>query len=159
VTKPRHSETIRGMDSLSADHMIVIDMDGNLLEGQHRPATERFIHTQIYRARPDVLGIVHTHQTPATVFGVVGRPILPILHVESPLVAHGIPIYPSPELIETPALGDAVAQTLADYQVCHLQGHGIVTVAERSRRRPCTPSIWSASLTPTIWHRSSAHRA
>jgi ribulose-5-phosphate 4-epimerase/fuculose-1-phosphate aldolase len=51
------------------------------------------------------------------------------LHVESPLVARGVPIYPSPELIETPELGDAVAKTLADYPVCHLQGHGIVTVA------------------------------
>ena len=130
VTKPRHSETIRGMDTLSAEQMIVIDLDGNLLEGQDRPATERFIHTQIYRARPDVLAIVHTHQTLATVFGIVGRPILPILHVEAPLVARGIPMYPSPVLIETPELGDALARTLADYPVCHLQGHGIVTVAE-----------------------------
>jgi L-ribulose-5-phosphate 4-epimerase len=129
VTKPRHSETIRGMDRLSAEQMIVIDLDGDLLEGQDGAAKERFIHTQIYKARPDVLGVVHTHQTLATIFGVVGRPILPILHVEAPLVARGIPIYPSPELIETPELGDAVARTLGDGAVCHLQGHGIVTAA------------------------------
>jgi ribulose-5-phosphate 4-epimerase/fuculose-1-phosphate aldolase len=129
ITKPRHSEKIRGMDTLTPEQMIVMDLDGNLLDGAEPAAKERFIHTQIYKARPDVLGVVHTHQTLATVFGSVGRPILPILHVEAPLVARGIPIYPSPELIESPEFGDAVAATLADYPVCHLQGHGIVTVA------------------------------
>jgi L-ribulose-5-phosphate 4-epimerase len=129
VTKPRHSETIRGMDSLTAEQTIVINLDGDLVEGEDGAAKERFIHTQIYKARPDVMGVVHTHQTLATIFGVVGKPILPVLHVESPLVARGIPIYPSPELIETPELGDAVAATLSDHPVCHLQGHGIVTAA------------------------------
>lgn len=128
VTKPRHSVRIRGMTRLRADQMIRVDLDGRLVEGEDPPAKEVLIHTAIYRARPDVGGVVHTHQTLATIFGVVGRPILPLLHVEAPLVARGIPIYPSPELIDTPERGDAVAQVLGDFPVCHLQGHGIVTV-------------------------------
>ncbi len=128
VIKPRHSERIKGMNRLTAEQMVVIDLDGNLLEGDDPPPSERFIHTGIYKARPDVGGVVHTHQTLATLFGVVGREILPILHVEAPLVKRGVPTYPSPELIESAELGDAVAASLADFPACHLQGHGIVTV-------------------------------
>jgi L-ribulose-5-phosphate 4-epimerase len=128
LTKPRHSTRIKGMTKLRPEQMIQVDLDGKLVEGEDPPAKEVLIHTAIYRARPDVGGVVHTHQTLATIFGVVGRPILPLLHVEAPLVGRGIPIYPSPELIDTPERGDAVAQVLADFPVCHLQGHGIVTV-------------------------------
>ena len=132
VTKPRHSTRIKGMTRLRAEQMIVVDLDGKLVEGdaENPPAKEVLIHTAIYRARPDVGGVVHTHQTLATIFGVVGRPILPLLHVEAPLVGRGIPIYPSPELIDTPERGDAVAQVLGEFPVCHLQGHGIVTIGE-----------------------------
>jgi L-fuculose-phosphate aldolase len=117
------------MGTLSAEQIVEIDLDGNLVDGADPPPGERFIHTEIYRARPDVGGIVHTHQTLSTMFGVTERPILPLLHVEAPLVARGIPIYPSPELVHDPERGAAVAAALGDYPLCHLQGHGIVTVA------------------------------
>ncbi len=129
LIKPRHSEQIRAMGQITSDEIAVIDLDGNMVAGTHHPPGERFIHTEIYRARPDVGGIVHTHQTLATMFGVMQREILPLLHVEAPLVARGIPTYPSPELIHDPERGAAVAAALGDYPVCHLQGHGVVTVA------------------------------
>jgi L-ribulose-5-phosphate 4-epimerase len=130
LIKPRHSETMRALGELTPDRIVTVDLDGRVVAGSERPPSEQFIHTAIYRARPDVGGVVHTHQTLATAFGIVGREILPILHVESPLVARPIPIYPSPELITSSELGDAVAAALGDHQVCHLQGHGIVTVAQ-----------------------------
>jgi L-ribulose-5-phosphate 4-epimerase len=128
LIKARHSEKIHGLDQLSADQIVTVDLDGRQIGGGDPPPSERYIHTGIYRARPDVGGVVHTHQMLATVFGSVGREILPILHVEAPLVARGIPIYPSPELVNTIELGDAVAAALGNASVCHLQGHGIVTV-------------------------------
>ena len=130
LIKPRHSETMRVPGDLSPERVVVVDLDGNQIEGDEYPPSERYIHTAIYRARPDVGGVVHTHQVYATAFGSVGRELLPILHVEAPLVERGIPIYPSPELINTPELGDAVARVLGDYPVGHLQGHGIVAVGE-----------------------------
>jgi L-ribulose-5-phosphate 4-epimerase len=129
IIKPRHSMSVHGMGDLGPEQMVVIDLEGNQLEGDDPPPGERFIHTEIYKARPDVMGIVHTHQTMSTIFGIVSRPILPILHVEGPLVARGIPIYPSPELVSTPEQGAALAQALGDYALGHLQGHGIVTVS------------------------------
>jgi ribulose-5-phosphate 4-epimerase/fuculose-1-phosphate aldolase len=129
IIKPRHSMSVHGMGDLGPEQMVVIDLEGKQLEGDDPPPGERFIHTEIYKARPDVMGVVHTHQTMSTIFGIVSRPILPILHVEGPLVARGIPIYPSPELVSTPEQGAALAQALGDYALGHLQGHGIVTVS------------------------------
>src|SRR5262249_13657623 len=97
LIKPRHSQTVHGLGSITPDQVVTIDLDGNQVGAGEPPPGERFIHTEIYRARPDVGGIVHTHQLLSTIFGIVGREILPILHVESPLVARGIPTYPSPE--------------------------------------------------------------
>jgi ribulose-5-phosphate 4-epimerase/fuculose-1-phosphate aldolase len=119
------------MDTMRADDMVVIDLSGKLVRGEHEPPSERFIHTEIYRARPNVTSVVHTHQPMATLLGVVGLPILPLLHVESPVVERQpVPTFACAELIVSPEQGARVSEALGDHRVCHLQGHGIVSVAD-----------------------------
>jgi ribulose-5-phosphate 4-epimerase/fuculose-1-phosphate aldolase len=131
LIKPKHSPRIRGMDTMRPEDMVVIDLSGKLLEGEDEPPSERFIHTEIYRARPDVISVVHTHQPMATLLGIVGLPILPLLHVESVVVERQpIPTFACAELIVSSEQGAGVAQALGDHRVCHLQGHGIVSVAD-----------------------------
>jgi L-ribulose-5-phosphate 4-epimerase len=138
LIKPKHSPRVRGMDTMRPNDMVVIDLAGNLLEGDLEPPSERFIHTEIYRARPEVASVVHTHQPMATLMGIVGMPILPLLHLESPLVERQpVPTFPCAELIVSFELGRRVAEALSDHAVCHLQGHGIVSVG---------PSIQEATL-------------
>src|SRR5207253_11271899 len=124
VVKPKHSVDIRGMDRMTADDMILVDLDGRQLDGDYGPPAEVFIHTEIYRARPEVLAVVHTHQPMATIAGVYGLPILPVLHIESPLVEHPVPTWPSARMVVTPELGRDLARALGSHNVCHLQGHG-----------------------------------
>jgi len=129
LIKPKHSPKVRGMDTMRAEDMSVIDLDGQLVEGEHEPPSERFIHTEIYRARPDVVSVVHTHQPMATLLGIVELPILPLLHVESVVVEQQpVPIFACAELIVSSLQGRRVAQALGQHRVCHLQGHGIVSV-------------------------------
>jgi L-ribulose-5-phosphate 4-epimerase len=128
LIKPRHSLKVRAMDRVAPEDMIVIDLEGNVLEGAG-PPSELFIHTCIYRARPDVLSIVHTHQFMATVMGVAAAPILPILHVEAPLVERGVPIWPCAKLVTDNELGTQLAEAVGDHAVAILQGHGIVSMA------------------------------
>ncbi len=131
LIKPKHSPRIRGMDRMGPSDMVVIDLSGKLVEGDHEPPSERFIHTEIYRARPDVNSVVHTHQPMSTLLGIVNLPILPLLHVESLVVEkQPIPIFACAELIVSSEQGAGVAQALGDHRVCHLQGHGIVSVAD-----------------------------
>lgn len=129
LIKPRHSLRIRSQDRLTPDDMVVIDLDGNLVEGTDGPPGERFIHTCIYRARPDVHAVVHTHQPMATVMGIGSAPIQPILHVQSGLVERPVPIWPCAKLVTDNALGQALAKALGDHAVVHLQGHGITSAA------------------------------
>lgn len=130
LIKPKHSPTVRRLDDMTPERMVAIDLDGNLLEGEEQPPSERFIHTEIYRARPDVGSVVHTHQPMATLCGIVGLPILPILHVQAPLVERPVPTYPHAILITDAELGRGVAAALGEDPVCHLQGHGIVAVGQ-----------------------------
>lgn len=131
VVKPKHSPRIRGMHRLTGEQMVVVDMDGQLVEGEDPPPAEVYIHTEIYRARSDVQAVVHTHQRAATLMGVIGKPILPITHVESTFVGpDGIPTWPCPLLVTSPTRGAELAAALGDASYCHLQGHGIVSVAD-----------------------------
>ncbi len=133
LIKPRHSLRIRSQDRLTPDDMVIIDIDGAPISGTDAPPSERFIHTSIYKARPDVISVIHTHQPMATIMGVAGAPILPILHVPSPLVEHGVPLWPHAQLVTDAAMGDDLARTMGDHPVAILQGHGMVTAATTVR--------------------------
>jgi len=139
VIKPKHSRTVRSPGELGPGDMIVIDLDGNLVEGSDAPPAECFIHTEIYRARPDVQAVVHTHQRAATLLGVVGADLLPVLHVPAVLTDGGaMPTWPCPLLVTDCGLGRQLAGSLGTAGLCHLQGHGIVSVAADIRRATVT---------------------
>lgn len=135
IIKPKHSPRIRGLGDLKPEDMVVIDLDGAVLEASgagagERPPAECFIHTEIYRARPDVTAVVHTHQPAGTTLGVIGADLLPVLHVPSVLADGGdIGTWPCPLLVTGPDLGRELAAALGGRRLCHLQGHGVVSVA------------------------------
>jgi ribulose-5-phosphate 4-epimerase/fuculose-1-phosphate aldolase len=132
LIKPKHSPRVRGLDTMRPQDMVLIDLQGRRLGGHggEEPPSERFIHTEIYKARPDVRAVVHTHQPMATLLGIVGLDILPLLHVESTVLQQRpVPTFPCAELVTTAELGAALAVALGSHRVCHLQGHGIVSVA------------------------------
>lgn len=139
VIKPKHSTTVRSPGVLGPDDMIVIDLDGTLIEGEDPPPSECRIHTEIYRARPDVGAVVHTHQPAATLLGVMGADLLPVLHVPAVLTDGGtMPTWACPLLVTTPELGRKLAAALGTAGLCHLQGHGIVSAAADIRRATVT---------------------
>lgn len=128
IIKPKHSRRVMSPAALGPDDMVVIDLDGNLLEGNQAPPSEVFLHTEIYRARPDVQSVVHTHQRAATLLGVIGADLLPVLHVPAVLTDGGtVAAWPCPLLVTSPELGSKLAAELGGGKLCHLQGHGIVS--------------------------------
>lgn len=129
VIKPKHSPTVTGMDKLEGRHMVVVDDSGTLREGGEAPPAEVFIHTEIYRVRPDVQAIVHTHQPAATALGLVPAPLKPLLHIPSSYVSEpDVGLWPCPLLVTDPQLGRQLADALGGRNFCHLQGHGIVAL-------------------------------
>jgi HCOMODA/2-hydroxy-3-carboxy-muconic semialdehyde decarboxylase len=113
------------------------DREGQPVDAQGRtPYLERFIHSEIYKANPEVMSVVHTHSPSVIPFGVVKTALRPIYHMSSFLGA-GVPIFeirdaagPATDmLIRTPALGAALAKSLGGAAVGLLRGHGNVVVA------------------------------
>jgi ribulose-5-phosphate 4-epimerase/fuculose-1-phosphate aldolase len=97
-------------------------------------SVERFIHGEIYRSRPDVMAIVHSHAAPLILFSVIKAPLRPLYHVAS-FLEDGAPIFDIRDaagmtdlLIRTPELGRSLAQTLADKSVVLMRGHGATIV-------------------------------
>jgi L-ribulose-5-phosphate 4-epimerase len=66
-------------ETLTEDKMVVVDLQGKVVEGTLKPSSDVFAHVYVYRHRPDVGGVVHTHSTFATAFAALGRPIPPSL--------------------------------------------------------------------------------
>lgn len=62
-------------EKLSPDNMVVVDMDGNVVEGSFRPSTDTPTHIELYKAFPEIGGVTHTHSTYATAFAQAGKPI------------------------------------------------------------------------------------
>ena len=108
----------------------------------HPTYTERFIHGQIYRARPDVAGIVHCHAPELIPYGAGGIPLRPIYHMagfqgEAPLPVFEIRDEFGPDtdmLIRTKAQGQSLARSLGDRPIVLMRGHG-ATIAATSVRQ------------------------
>jgi len=64
---------------MSAEDVMIIDMDGNIVEGDRNPSIEHPLHLAIYRARPDVNAVVHTHSIYASALAVLQEPLPPII--------------------------------------------------------------------------------
>lgn len=113
---------------LTVGDLLVVDLDGNVIEGDNPPPAETAIHTGVYRARPDVNMVCHGHPTASTSFSMVDAPLIPMRHFffEYPT---GVAIHPDPSHIRSREQGDAVAQTLGAAGACLLRSHGTVVVA------------------------------
>lgn len=117
-----------GLEEVTPDDLLLVDLDGKVLRGKHPRHSEVFIHSEILRARPDVGAVVHTHPVHATVFSSLGVPLRPITHEACNFVPPDVPRFTeTSDLIVTPELGRAVAQAIGDRPGLFLVSHGIVT--------------------------------
>lgn len=127
---------------VTAADILEHDPDGEPIDPQGRtPYLERFIHSEIYRARPEVQAIVHSHSPAVIPFGVMaGASLRPIYHMSS-FLGSGVPVFeirdaggPATDmLIRTAPLGAAFAKSLGQAAVGLLRGHGNVVVGSSIR--------------------------
>jgi ribulose-5-phosphate 4-epimerase/fuculose-1-phosphate aldolase len=121
---------------VTAADIIEYDLDTNPVGGNRSDGySERFIHGEIYKTRPDVMAIVHFHAPEVIPFGVSNVPLRPVFHMAA-FLGEGVPVFEIRDsggvtdmLIRTPALGRALAQTLADKPAALMRGHGAVVTA------------------------------
>lgn len=119
---------------VSADDILEYDLDSNPLNGEGRAQyRERFIHGEIYRARPDVQAIVHSHSPAVVPFSISSVALRPVFHMAA-FVSQGVPVFDGTRdrsrhlLIESPELGRALAAKLAMKPAILIRGHGVAVV-------------------------------
>lgn len=112
--------------TLTAADIVAIDLDGQLQEGTARPPLEFPLHGEIYRARPDVNAVLHTHPKWSTLLTMVGEPFRPVFPQGALLGA--IPVLDSPLSINTRDMGERVAAALGAGPAVLLKSHGGVVV-------------------------------
>jgi ribulose-5-phosphate 4-epimerase/fuculose-1-phosphate aldolase len=122
---------------VTSSDIMEFDREGNAVDPQERAVyLERFIHSEIYKAHPEVRAVVHSHSPAVIPFGVTSVPLRPIFHLSSFLTG-GVPVFEIREaggpatdmLIRTPELGASLSRTLGAAPVALMRGHGDVVVA------------------------------
>jgi L-fuculose-phosphate aldolase len=112
--------------ALTADDVIAIDMDGKPVDGDVVPPMEFHIHTEIYRRRPDVNAVAHTHPVWSTLFSMTGQKVEPVTMQAA--VMGPIQLFGKTASINQKALAEELAAALGPHRVVMLKSHGAVVV-------------------------------
>jgi ribulose-5-phosphate 4-epimerase/fuculose-1-phosphate aldolase len=126
---PSHASIGPSQVGIGPSHAGIGPSHGEVARHAGRPPLEVFIHAEIYRARPDVHAILHTHSELAVLFTLAETCLRP-MKASAVRWASGIPIHADPTLIRTPRQGRELAQTLGPHHAALLRAHGGVIVAE-----------------------------
>jgi len=128
-------------ETVQPEDILEYDLDSQPLDPRGRESvSERFIHSEIYRARPDVMSVVHNHSPSVIPFSVTGVKMRALFHMAS-FVGDGLPVFEIRKvqkgtdlLVRNPGLGKALARTLGAKAAALMRGHGSVTVGENLQR-------------------------
>jgi len=114
-------------EDLRPEHFVVLDLEGRVVEGALKPSSDTASHLYIYRHRPDVHGIVHTHSSYATAFAALGRPIPVCLTAIADEFGGPIPCAGF-ALIGGEEIGRQVVEHIGSSPAVLLKNHGVFTV-------------------------------
>ncbi len=123
--------TSRG--EVDTSSMLVVDYDGNVLEGDGQPPSETAIHLAILKARPDVNSVLHCHMELSIAFTMMQGVSLVPMRARATRWKSGIPTHPDPSHIKYREQGEALARTLGPHHAALMRAHGMVLTAESVR--------------------------
>jgi L-ribulose-5-phosphate 4-epimerase len=118
-------------DDLTPEKMVVVDLDGRTVEGSFKPSVDTATHLFIYKQRPDVGGVVHTHSPFATAFAAVGKPIPAVLTAICDEFGGPIPVG-SFAPIGGEEIGAEVVRAIGNSSAILMQNHGVFTIGKNA---------------------------
>jgi L-ribulose-5-phosphate 4-epimerase len=119
-------------EDLRPEHHVVVDLEGNIVEGDLKPSSDTASHLYIYRHRPDINGIVHTHSPFATAFAAVGRSIPVYLTAMADEFGGPIPCAGF-ALIGGEEIGKQVIEHIGSSPAVLLKNHGVFTIGKDAK--------------------------
>jgi len=116
-------------EEMEPEDMVVVDLNGNIIEGKWKPSVDTATHLYIYRHRSDVNGIVHTHSPYATSFAALGKPIPVYLTAIADEFGGPIPVGPYAK-IGGEEIGEAVIKYIGQSPAILMKNHGVFTIGK-----------------------------
>ena len=116
-------------DELTPENMVVCDLDGKVVEGEHAPSSDTEAQAYVYRKMPEVGGVVHTHSTYATAWAARGEPVPCVLTMVADEFGGEIPVGPF-AIIGDDSIGRGIVETLRGSRspAVLMQNHGVFTI-------------------------------
>ena len=136
-------------EDLRPEQMLVVDVDGQRVEGELKPSSDTASHLYIYRHRPDVNGVVHTHSPYATAFAALGRPIPVYLTAMADEFGGPIPCGGF-ALIGGEEIGQVVVETIGDSPALLLKNHGVFTIGPTAEAA-VKAAVMVEDVARTVW--------
>ncbi len=136
-------------EDLRPEHMVVLDLNGRVVEGSLKPSSDTYSHLYIYRARPDVGGVVHTHSRYASAFAAVGKPIPCVLTAIADEFGGEIPCGGF-ALIGDEAIGKVVVESIGKSPAVLLKNHGVFTIGKNAKAA-VKAAVMTEDVAATVW--------
>jgi L-ribulose-5-phosphate 4-epimerase len=136
-------------EDLQPEHLVVLDVDGKVVEGDLKPSSDTASHLYIYRQRPDVNGVVHTHSAYATAFAALGKPIPVYLTAIADEFGGPIPCGGF-ALIGGEEIGKVVVESIGSSVAVLLKNHGVFTIGA-SAEAAVKAAIMVEDVARTVW--------
>jgi L-ribulose-5-phosphate 4-epimerase len=134
---------------LTAESMVVVDLEGNVVDGQLKPSSDTASHLYIYQHRADANGVVHTHSNYATAFAALGRPIPVYLTAQADEFGGPIPCGGF-ALIGGEEIGRIVVESIGDSAAVLLKNHGVFTIGP-SGEAALKAAVMVEDIARTAW--------
>jgi L-ribulose-5-phosphate 4-epimerase len=121
-------------DELTPENMVVCDLDGRVVEGEHAPSSDTEAQAYVYRHLPHVGGVVHTHSPYATAWAARGEPIPCVLTMTADEFGGEIPVGPF-AIIGDDSIGRGIVETLREHRspAVLMQNHGVFTIGKDAK--------------------------
>ncbi|HEY8913476.1 L-ribulose-5-phosphate 4-epimerase [Lacisediminihabitans sp.] len=121
-------------DDLTPGSMILCDLDGTVIEGEHSPSSDTAAHAYVYRNMPHVNGVVHTHSTYATAWAARGEAVPCVITGQADEFGGEIPVGPF-AIIGDESIGEGIVATLSGHRsrAVLMQNHGVFTIGKSPR--------------------------
>ena len=136
-------------EDLRSKDVVILDLDGNIIEGDLKPSSDIGSHLYIYRQRSDISGVVHTHSPYATAFAAIGEPIPVYLTAQADEFGGEIPCGGF-ALIGGEQIGKIVVDSIGDSPAVLLKNHGVFTVGPTAEAA-LKAAVMVEDIARTVW--------
>ncbi|MCX6030673.1 MAG: L-ribulose-5-phosphate 4-epimerase [Chloroflexi bacterium] len=134
---------------LTPGNMAIVDLEGNVVEATHGPSTDTYSHLAIYRGRPDVNGVTHTHSNYATAFAAVGRSIPVCLTAVADEFGTVIPCAPYVRIGDQ-GIGEVILQHIGNSVAILMKQHGVFTIGA-TVMKAVKAAVMVEDIARTVW--------